>query len=145
MTKPGRSWAILLVEDNPGDVRLTQEAFSSTRVPPVIHVAPDGETALEFLARGTDGPALPDLILLDLNLPRIDGREILRHVKSDERLRTIPVIVLTTSNAERDIRSVYELQANACVVKPVDFHDFIAVVESIESFWLNAASLASWS
>lgn len=142
MSAAARPWDILLVEDNPGDVRLTQEAFSSTRVSPRIHVAPDGETALEFLEGVSAGESCPDLILLDLNLPRIGGREILRHVKNDERLRTIPVIVLTTSDADQDVRAVYELHGNAFVVKPVDFYDFIAIVQSIESFWLESASLS---
>jgi CheY-like chemotaxis protein len=134
---------ILLVEDNPGDVRLTIEALRESNVRNTLSVARDGVEALAFLRRtGKFSNAVrPDLVLLDLNLPRMDGREVLREIKSDPELRTIPVVVLTTSRAEDDIQRSYELQANCYIAKPVDLDQFIAVVKSIEDFWLTIVTL----
>ncbi|MBV9175003.1 MAG: response regulator [Chloroflexi bacterium] len=142
-TPNGRAIDILLVEDNPGDVRLTIESLRETKVRNTLHVAKDGVEALALL-RG-DGPERPpirpDLILLDLNLPRKDGREVLAEIKADPQLRTIPVVVLTTSRAEQDVLRSYELQANCYITKPVDLEQFMAVVKSIENFWLAIVTL----
>jgi two-component system, chemotaxis family, response regulator Rcp1 len=139
----GRAIEILLVEDNPGDVRLTIEGLHEGKVRNNLHVARDGVEALEFLRRqGRFADVVrPDLILLDLNLPRMDGREVLAEVKSDPRLKTIPIVVLTTSRAERDILNSYELQANCYITKPVDLEQFINVIKSIEDFWLTIVTL----
>ena len=139
----GRPIEILLVEDNPGDVRLTVEGLKESKVRNNLHVARDGVEAMEFLRRtGPYGDAVrPDLILLDLNLPRMDGREVLAEVKSDAKLKTIPVVVLTTSRAEQDVLRSYELQANCYITKPVDLEQFIAVVKSIEDFWFTIVTL----
>ena len=134
---------ILLVEDNPGDVLLTEEALSEAKVANDVHVARDGEEAMAFLRREsgfTDAPR-PDLILLDLNLPRKDGREVLAEVKADPALRRIPVIVLTTSEAEEDILRSYDLHANSYVTKPLDIDDFLGAVRKIEGFWLELVRL----
>jgi two-component system, chemotaxis family, response regulator Rcp1 len=139
----GRPIEILLVEDNPGDVRLTIEGLRESKVRNNLHLAPDGVAALEFLRRdGTyaDAPR-PDLILLDLNLPKKDGREVLAEIKADPALRTIPVVVLTTSSAEKDVLRTYELQAASYITKPVDLEQFITVVKSIEDFWLTIVTL----
>ena len=141
----GRPVEILLVEDNPGDVRLTQEALADAKVCNNLHVAGNGIEALAFLRReGTyaDAPR-PDLILLDLNLPKKDGREVLADVKADPSLRSIPVVVLTTSQAEEDILKAYSLNANCYITKPVDLGQFMRVVKSIESFWLTIVKLPS--
>jgi chemotaxis family two-component system response regulator Rcp1 len=134
---------VLLVEDSPGDVRLTQEAFRDSNPAIHLHVASDGVEAMAFLRR--EGPhALaprPDFILLDLNLPKMDGREVLACIKMDEGLKTIPTIVLTTSEAEVDILKSYELQANCYLCKPVQLDDFESVVKSINDFWLTKAKL----
>jgi chemotaxis family two-component system response regulator Rcp1 len=134
---------ILLVEDNPGDVRLTQEALKESKMLNTLSVASDGIEALEFLRRqGKFANAnRPDLILLDLNLPRKDGREVLDEIKSDEDLRRIPVVVLTTSKAEEDIIRMYTQHANCYITKPIDFDQFILVVKSIEEFWLSIVKL----
>jgi CheY-like chemotaxis protein len=134
---------ILLVEDNPGDVRLTQEALRDTKVRNVLRVARDGVEALAFLRREGKfaGVARPDVILLDLNLPRKDGREVLAEIKADEDLKSIPVVVLTTSSAERDILKAYELHANCYITKPVDLEQCIEVVRSIQDFWLTVVRL----
>ena len=128
----GRPIEILLVEDNPGDVRLTIEGLKESKVRNNLHVARDGVEAMVFLRReGAQGGAVrPDLILLDLNLPRMDGREVLLEIKSDPKLKTIPVVVLTTSNAEQDVLRSYELQANCYITKPVDLDQFIAVIRT---------------
>jgi len=134
---------VLLVEDNPGDVRLTQEALKEGRLEIELSVTPDGVEALEFLhqtGKYTDAPR-PDLILLDLNLPRKSGREVLSEIKSDPELKNIPVLVMTTSTAEQDISRAYSLNANCYIAKPLELEDFIAVVQSIEDFWLTKASL----
>lgn len=134
---------ILMVEDNPGDVRLTREALRDAKMRNTMHVVEDGDAALDFLhQRGAYGGApRPDLILLDLKLPRRDGLEVLAAIKTDESLRRIPVVVLTSSQAEQDIVRSYDLHANAYVAKPVDLTQFIAVVRSIEDFWLEIVKL----
>ncbi len=141
----GRPVEILLVEDNPGDVRLTKEALAEGKVHNNLHVAHDGVDALAFLRReGVHASATrPDLILLDLNLPKVDGREVLSAIKADPELRRIPVVVLTTSDAERDIVESYELHANCYITKPVDLDQFIVVVQSIKSFWFTIVELPS--
>jgi len=134
---------ILLVEDNPGDERLTREALKEGKVYHNLHWAKDGVEAMEFLQqRGKykDSPR-PDIILLDLNLPKKDGREVLQEIKSDEKLKRIPVVVLTTSKAEEDVMRTYNLHANCYVTKPVDLEKFIVVVKSIDIFWLTVVTL----
>ena len=134
---------ILLVEDNPGDVRLTKEALKEGKVYNNLHWAKDGVEALEFLQRqGKHARApRPDIILLDLNLPKKDGREVLAVIKRDHELKQIPVVVLTTSKAEEDVLKSYELHANCYVTKPVDLEQFIHVVQSIDRFWLTVVTL----
>ena len=139
----GRPIEILLVEDNPGDVRLTREALSEGHVRNNLTVAKDGVEALAMLRREPrhgEAPR-PDLVLLDLNLPRMDGRQVLAEMKSDPDLRRIPVVVLTTSKAEEDVLRSYDLHANSYITKPVDFDQFIKVVQSIEEFWLTIVTL----
>jgi chemotaxis family two-component system response regulator Rcp1 len=134
---------ILLVEDNPGDVRLTQEALKESKVTNNLSVAEDGVEALAFLKREgkyADAPH-PDLLLLDLNLPKKDGRELLEEIKANENLRRIPVVVLTTSKAEEDILRMYNQHANCYITKPIDFDQFIEVIKSIENFWLTIVKL----
>ncbi|MDB4985061.1 MAG: Two-component system response regulator [Myxococcaceae bacterium] len=141
----GQPIEILLVEDNAADVRLTQEALREGKVRNRLTVARDGEEALELLQRrGSHASATrPDLILLDLNLPRRDGREVLAAIKSDDELKRIPVVVLTTSSAETDILRSYDLHANCYITKPVDLEQFIAVIKSIDDFWLTVVRLPS--
>jgi len=136
---------ILLVEDNPGDATLTTEALKDGRLSNRIHLAEDGVEALAFLHRnGKYGDApRPDLILLDLNLPRKDGREVLEEIKADEDLKRIPVVVLSTSGAEQDIIKSYDLHANCYVCKPVDLTQFMKIVRSIEDFWFSIVRLPS--
>ena len=134
---------ILLVEDNPGDVRLTKEALKEGKVYSNLHWAKDGVEALEFLRRRgkfSDAPR-PDIILLDLNLPKKDGREVLSEIKSDDDLKRIPVVILTTSKAEEDVLRSYQLHANCYVTKPVDLEKFIVVIQSIDRFWLTVVTL----
>ena len=131
---------ILLVEDNPADVRLTVEALKEARVRNRLRVARDGVEAMAMLR--SDSAPRPDLILLDLNLPRKDGREVLQEIKQDEALRHIPVVILTTSQAEQDILQCYRLRANAFVTKPVEIDQFFQVVRSMEQFWLEVVKLA---
>ncbi|GAB3986372.1 response regulator [Actinoallomurus acanthiterrae] len=134
---------VLLVEDDPGDVVLTKEAFDDNKVSNKLSIVSDGEEAMRFLRREgdyADAPR-PDLVLLDLNLPRMDGRQVLEEVKADEALRTIPVVVLTTSEAEEDILRSYRLHANAYVTKPVDFDQFIKVVRQIDDFFVSVVKL----
>ena len=134
---------ILLVEDNPGDIRLTQEALKEGKVYSNLHTVKDGVEAMEYLRREgkyKDVPR-PDIILLDLNLPRKDGREVLEEIKSDEKLKRIPVVVLTTSKAEEDVLRTYNLHANCYVTKPVDLEKFMVVVKTIDSFWLTVVTL----
>jgi two-component system, chemotaxis family, response regulator Rcp1 len=136
---------ILLIEDNPGDVRLTREALKDGDVPHRLHVSTDGDEAVKFLRREppyAHAPR-PDLILLDLNLPKRDGRQVLDEIKKDESLREIPVVVLTTSKAISDVNSAYDLQANCYIQKPVDLHRFWDIIRSIEGFWLARVSLPS--
>jgi chemotaxis family two-component system response regulator Rcp1 len=136
---------ILLVEDNPADARLTREVFEGGRLTTHLNVVSDGEEALAFLRREapyTESPR-PKLVLLDLNLPRKDGREVLQELKSDPALARIPVIVLTTSAAEADILHSYDLQANCFITKPLDLDEFFDVVRAIEDFWLTTARLPS--
>jgi chemotaxis family two-component system response regulator Rcp1 len=133
---------ILLIEDNPGDVRLTIEGLKEAKVYNTLHVARDGIEALRFLRREgphSDAPR-PDLILLDLNLPRKDGREVLAEIKGDEALKRIPIIVLTTSQDEEDIFKTYDLHANCYITKPLDFEQFMHVVQSVEDFWLSVVT-----
>jgi two-component system, chemotaxis family, response regulator Rcp1 len=134
---------ILLVEDSPGDVKLTEEALRDADVPNNLHVARDGEEALRFLRREGDfkDRPRPDLILLDLNMPRMDGREVLARLKADEELKRIPVIILTTSQSEDDIAEAYNLAANCYVAKPVDLDEFLDVVRAIDDFWLTLVKL----
>jgi len=134
---------VLLVEDDPGDVLLIQEAFADNKVRNRLHSVSDGVDALRFLRREgeyADAPR-PDLILLDLNLPRKDGREVLAEIKADDDLATIPVVVLTTSKAEEDVLRSYKLHANAYVTKPVDFERFIEVVRQIDEFFVTVVKL----
>ena len=140
-----RSIDILLVEDNPGDARLTIEAMREGKLQNRLHHAKDGVEAMAFLKREGEhkNAPLPDLMLLDLNLPRKDGREVLAEMKQDPRLRLIPVVVLTTSEADRDILKSYELHANCYITKPVDLDKFIEIVRAIESFWLTVVTLPS--
>jgi chemotaxis family two-component system response regulator Rcp1 len=142
-----RSIEILLVEDNPGDVRLTQEAFKEGKVGNNLYVVADGEQALAFLRREGRyaGAPRPDIILLDLHLPKKSGREVLSEIKQDEDLRTIPVLVLTTSKAEEDILRAYELHANCYISKPVELDEFFEAVRSIENFWLTVVDLPGGS
>jgi len=136
---------ILLVEDSPGDVRLTEEALRDAEVPNNLHIARDGEEAMRFLRRaeGHENVPRPDLILLDLNMPRMDGREVLAEIKKDPELRRIPVIILTTSQSEDDIAEAYSLSANCYVAKPVDLDEFLDVVRAIDDFWLTLVKLPS--
>ena len=137
--RPGMAIEILLVEDSPGDVRLTQEALRDAKVQNSLHVVTDGEEAIAFLRHigsYTEAPR-PDLILLDLNLPKKDGREILAEIKADASLKTIPVVVLTTSESDTDILQSYQLHANCYITKPADLQGFMKVVRSIEGFWLS--------
>ena len=138
-----KSVEILLVEDNPGDVRLTREALRDSKLRNHLIVAEDGIEALAVLRKEGQyaSIATPDLILLDLNLPRKSGREVLAEIKADPILRHIPVVVLTTSSADQDIVDVYELQASCYVVKPVGLNEFITIVRSIEDFWLSIVKL----
>jgi two-component system, chemotaxis family, response regulator Rcp1 len=134
---------ILLVEDNPGDVRLTREALREGKVRNHLNVAGDGVEALAYLRReeGYTAATRPDVILLDLNLPRKDGREVLTEIKSDPRLKNIPVVILSSSQAEQDILRAYDLHANCYVSKPMDLDQFISVVKSIENFWFTIVKL----
>lgn len=134
---------VLLVEDNPADVRLTREAMKEGRVLNNMYVVGDGEAAMDFLLRKKpyENAPRPDLILLDLNLPKKNGREVLAEIKQIEDLKSIPVVVLTTSKAEEDIFRTYQLHANCFVSKPVDLEKFIEVVQQIENFWLSIVSL----
>jgi len=139
----GKPIDVLLVEDNPGDVRLTQEALRDGKVCNNLHVVEDGAEALAFLHREGKYAEVPrpDLILLDLNLPKKDGREVLASIKTDDDLKRIPVVVLTTSKAEEDVLKAYNLHANCYICKPVDLDQFIGIVRSIENFWLAMVKL----
>ncbi len=141
--KSGSPIEILLVEDNPADVRLAIEVFKSGRVTNRISVAPDGEEAIRFLRRQGKyaGEPRPDLILLDLNLPKKDGREVLSEIKADPDLKSIPVIVLTTSDADQDVWKAYDAGVNSYITKPVDLNQFVKVCHGIEDFWLTVVKL----
>jgi len=140
-----RNYQILLVEDHPADVMLTRKALGRLKASTTLHVTVDGFDAMAFLRReGRYQSAVrPDLVLLDLNMPRRDGRAVLRDVKSDPDLKLLPVIVLTTSSAATDIRLAYSLHANGYVVKPIAFEDFVSALEAVERFWLTVAHLPS--
>ena len=140
-----RAIEILLVEDNPGDVNLTRIALADREINVHLSVVADGVEAMNFLhRRGEYHQSIhPDLILLDWNLPRKDGREVLLEIKADERLQRIPVVVLTTSQAEEDILKAYNLHANCYITKPVDFNQFVQIVQSIEDFWFTIVQLPS--
>lgn len=142
-TQTSKEIEILLVEDSPGDVRLTIEALKDAKVHNRLSVARDGVEAMEFLQKKEPfkDAVRPDLILLDLNLPRKDGREVLAEIKGNLELRQIPVVVLTTSRAEEDVLRAYDLHANCYITKPVDFEQFMSVVKSIENFWLTVVKL----
>ncbi len=141
----GRPVEILLVEDNEGDVGLVEEVFEEGRINNNLSVAEDGDEAMMFLRKEGQfaNVTRPDLILLDLNLPGKDGREVLKEVKEDTNLKKIPIVVLTTSKAEEDVLKSYDLHANSYITKPVDFDQFINVIKSIESFWLEVVKLPS--
>ncbi len=145
MENTGKVIEILLVEDNPGDVRLTQEAFKEGKLRNNMSVVGDGEEAMAFLHREREykNAPRPDIILLDLNMPKKDGREVLAEIKENPNLKRIPVVILTTSNAEQDILKSYDLHANCYINKPVDLNQFIEVVKYIKDFWLTIVSLPS--
>jgi chemotaxis family two-component system response regulator Rcp1 len=143
MVEANRPVEILLVEDNPGDERLTREALKEGKVYSNLYWAKDGVEAMQFL-RGEGkhaGSVRPDIVLLDLNLPKKDGREVLQEIKNDDALKRIPVVILTTSKAEEDVLKTYNLHANCYVTKPVDLEKFIVVVKSIDRFWLTVVTL----
>ncbi|MFD6421637.1 response regulator [Streptomyces sp. NPDC060198] len=143
MTSSVQPIEVLLVEDDPGDELMTREAFEDNKIRNTLHVVRDGQEALDFLYRRGPhaGAPRPDLILLDLNLPKYDGRQVLEQIKSDAELATIPVVVLTTSSAEEDILRSYKLHANAYVTKPVDLDQFIAAVRQIDEFFVTVVRL----
>ncbi len=141
--KATRPIEILMVEDNPGDVLLTREAMKAAKLGNRLTVVGDGVEAMAYLrGEGRFAESIrPDLILLDLNLPRMDGREVLAELKTDPALKSIPVVVLTTSNAEQDVERAYNLHANCYITKPVDFEQFMKVVQQIDDFWVNVVTL----
>jgi len=145
MKKKTRPVNILLIEDNPGDVRLTQEAFKEGQISIDLNVVMDGVEAIRYLRKEApyEDATTPDLVLLDLNLPKRDGREVLEEIKTDDHLKRIPVVVLTTSNAEQDILKSYNLHVNCYINKPVDFDKFFDIIQKIEDFWLSTAILPS--
>jgi CheY-like chemotaxis protein len=146
MTMPaGRAAEVLLVEDSPGDVRLTREALKEGKVRNNLNVVPDGVEAMAYLRREAPygNATRPDIVLLDLNMPRKDGREVLAEMKADDSLKRIPVVILTTSEAEQDILRTYDLHANCYLTKPVDLDQFISIVKSVEDFWLTIVKLPS--
>ncbi len=142
-TAEGKPINILLVEDNPGDIRLTQEALKQGKVLNNLYVVTDGVQAVDFLAKHEPfaGSVTPDLILLDLNLPKKDGRQVLKEMKEDAKLKQIPIVILTTSSEEQDIFKSYNLHANCYITKPVELESFINVIRSIENFWLTIVKL----
>ena len=147
MTQDIRLAEILLVEDNEGDIELTREAFEDAKFRNNLHIAEDGDKALDFLFKrnGYESATTPDIILLDLNLPSTDGREVLETIKADAKLKRIPVIVLTSSKADKDVVESYELHANCYIVKPVNAVKFMEVVRSVENFWVDIVCLPSSS
>ncbi|MER3493056.1 MULTISPECIES: response regulator [Fischerella] len=134
---------ILLIEDNPGDVELTKIALEDSKISVNLNIVEDGVEAIAFLRREGKYANVPhpDIVLLDLNLPKKDGREVLAEIKADEKLKRIPVVVLTTSQAEEDVLKVYNLSANCYITKPVDFDQFVKIVQSIENFWFTIVKL----
>ncbi len=143
ISNPRNTVEVLLVEDNPGDVRLIQEVFKEAKIKNILHVAIDGEKAMEFLrmkGKATLG-RLPDLILLDLNLPKKDGRTVLKEIKDDNHLKCIPVVVLTSSIREEDLIETYRNNANCYIPKPVNLNQLIRVIENIGDFWMNTVKL----
>lgn len=142
MVHPVPTPEILLVEDNEADVKLTRLHFARSKLANQLHVASTGEEAIEYL-KGTNGHPVPDLVLLDLNLPGISGHEVLEFIKEDDRLRSIPVVVLTSSQAEADVQNSYRLHANAFVTKPVTLEGLGALVKSLEDFWFTMVRLPS--
>lgn len=136
---------ILLVEDNPGDILLAREAFECSRIKNHLNIVKNGSEAVEFLKKEGNfrNAPIPDLILLDLNLPQKNGREVLTEIKQDDQLRNIPVIVFSSSESEQDIQSCYELWANCYISKPVDYDGFLIVIRSIENFWFSTVTLPS--
>jgi CheY-like chemotaxis protein len=143
LSEQNRPVEILMAEDNPGDVRLTQEALKESKILNHLHVVGDGEEAMAFLRRQGKyaAAARPDLILLDLNMPKMDGRSVLAEVKGDAELRRIPVVVLSSSSAEQDIVKSYDLHANCYITKPVDLEQFSVVVKTVEEFWFSIVKL----
>ena len=143
MVKDNRPVNILLIEDNPGDVRLTQEAFKEGKVNTKLDIVMDGVEAIKYLRKQGSyaDSSTPDLILLDLNLPKRDGREVLEEIKADSELKRIPIVILTTSNAEQDIIKSYNLHVNCYINKPVDFDKFFDIIQKIQDFWLKTAIL----
>jgi CheY-like chemotaxis protein len=139
----GSAIQILLVEDDPGDVLMTREALAESKLINDLQVLADGREAIDYLTEAAEGrKPKPDLVLLDLNLPRVDGREVLQYIKGEERLRRIPVVILTTSSAEEDIVRSYDLYANAYVTKPVDFEQFMSVVRKVDEFFISVVRRA---
>ena len=138
-----KSVEILLIEDNPGDARLTQEALKDGKVRNILHIVYDGEEATDFLFKRNQykNASRPDLIILDLNLPKKNGQEVLAEIKADDNLRSIPVIILTISKQEEDIIRSYNLHANCFIIKPIDLNQFFEVIKSIEDFWLTLVKL----
>lgn len=147
MAADAKVFNILLVEDNPGDVRLTQEAFKECATPTQIDVVKDGDAALDYLYQKGEyqDKKLPDLILLDLNLPKLNGKEVLEDIKNNDKLKAIPVIMLTTSKAATDIQDSYSLHVNGFIAKPLDIEEFIEAIKVLESFWLKLAELPQLS
>lgn len=145
MNKQGQIIEILLVEDNPGDIRLTREAIKEYKILNNLSVVQDGEEAINFLKKKDkyEEAPTPDLVLLDLNLPKIDGREVLRIIKSDDDLKTIPVVVLSTSENDKDIISSYQNYASCYITKPIDFDQFITVIKELQNFWVSIVKLPS--
>jgi CheY-like chemotaxis protein len=143
ISKHSKTIEVLLVEDNPGDVRLIQEVFKEAKIKNILHVAIDGEAAMDLLQMKGDEPLirLPDLILLDLNLPKKDGITVLKELKNDENLKCIPVVVLTSSVREEDLIETYKNNANCYIPKPVDLNQLIEVIENIGDFWMNTVKL----
>ena len=143
MDRPLHMIEILLVEDNPGDVDLARESLKSSKLRNTLHVVNDGEKAMQFLRKEPPYSSVPrpDIILLDLNLPRKDGREVLDEIKQDENLKRIPVVILTSSQADEDVLKSYNLHANCYICKPLDFTQFTKVVQSIQDFWLTIVKL----
>lgn len=139
----GKEIKILLVEDNDGDIFLTLEALKEARIHNDIYVVKDGEKAMQYLHKENEfaKAETPDLILLDINLPKIDGKEVLARIKNDDVLKVIPVVMLTTSDAEKDVMEAYQNHANCYITKPVDFQKFIEVVQTVNNFWINTVEL----